>query len=237
MYNTIEYSKNVVENELFNKLHRLMKEKENALLNGENSFYSLDAHRLIQERYAYGVGYLKSNIILPVPKEKLDQSPSCVEFQKRYFAGYSWPKESFYQYGYDLCSDNAPGYLYFGYALCQNELFPCAFFVALLMTMEIERCPGEFFPEEFAIDFIGLVSGKNPECYIGIMVPTEEVENWITSSGKTIFPLEYLVEKNRKESFDAKEWEKEILFGQQEALKNTSDENKKIVTQWLCSNH
>lgn len=233
-----KYCEDPIENELFERTHRLMKEKWQAIRSGEKNLYSLAVHELIQESHAYGVGQLKRQIIMPMPKEKLENSRMRMELKKYYsrLGDCSWPKDSFFHYGYHLCNNESPDYLNFGYAVCGEELIPCAFFMNFLMTWKIPECPGELFPDEYAIDYMGLNSGKSPECYIGITVHPPTTEEWILSRGRTIFPLEYFVQKESERARENSEWEREILMGQQEMIKDLSEDNKELAIKWLMKN-
>lgn len=234
----IEYAKDPILNELFNRTHRLMDEKRQAILSGEKNMYSLAVHELIMQEYSYGIGYLKRSVITPMPKEQLEKGRKRSELKKYYSsrADYSWPVKTFYQYSFNECNNESQDYLMFGYAIYGEELLPCAFFMNFLMTFKIPELPGQLLPEEYAIDYMGLNSSKSPECYIGIMVPVEQTEEWMISGGETIFPLEYLVQMRNKESRKNYEWEKEILMGQQESLKDLSVDDKDLVVKWLMKN-
>lgn len=233
-----KYSDDPIENELFERTHRLMEEKWQAIRNGEKNLYSLAVHELIKDSYAYGVGHIRRRIIMPMSKEKIEKSSMRLELKEYYsrLRNCSWPKDSFYQYGYHLCNDESPDFLNFGYAVCGEELFPCAFFMNFLMTWKIPECPGQLFPDEYAVDYMGLNSGKNPECYIGITLHSSTTEEWILSRGKTIFPLEYLVQAHDKELEENSEWEREILMGQHEMIKDLSDDNRDLAIKWLMKN-
>jgi len=233
-----KYCNDPIENELFELTHLLMEEKWHAIRSGEKNLYNLAVHELIKENHAYGVGYLKRQIIMPMPKKEWAKNQARLNLEEYYSqkSDYSWPKDTFYQYGFHFCSKEAPDYLMYGYAVCGESLIPCAFFTNFLMTWKIPECPGQLFPEEYVIDYMGLNSGKNPKCYIGIMVPKKQIENRIISRGKTIFPLEYLVQEKNKESKENSEWEREILMGQQEMIKDLSGENKDLAIKWLTKN-
>lgn len=183
----MKYSDNPIEDELFHRTHRLMEEYEHFLCSN-NGVYSLNAHqRLMYAHFPY-LGDKKRQIILPMPREKWYPSNACLDLENFHAEnGTLWPSMSHYNYSMDLCINEFPGLLYFGYAVCGEELFPCAFFANFLLTGEIPDSDDKF-PEEWAIDPIGIVSGKKPECYIGVSPKIEDVQDWILS--KTVHPLE-----------------------------------------------
>ncbi len=233
-----KYCENPIENELFQRAHRLMEETGQSIRNHEKNFYSLAVHEFIKEKYSYGIGHLKRQIIMPMPKEELGKCLSRCELKKYYssLTDHSWPKDSFYQYSFHECNGESLDYLMYGYAICGDELIPCAFFMNFLMTWKIPEIPNQLFPDEYAIDYMGLNSGKNPECYIGVSVPKEQTEEWLISASKTAFPLEYLVQKQNEESKENSEWEREILMGPQEMIGCLSGDNKDLAIKWLMKN-
>lgn len=230
-----KYSDDPIKNELFFRMHRLMEEKCDAIRNGEKNLYSLAVHEIITQEYLYGLGYRKNDIIMPMPKGELEKGSKRPELKKYYSncADYSWPRDTFYQYSFHECNHESGDILMYGYAMCGEELFPCAFWLNFLMTFKIPQLPGQLLPEEYAIDYMNLNSGKNIECYVGVKAPIEQTEEWVISRGKTIFPLEYIAQKESERASDEAESNKEILMGQQEMINSLSGENKERAIKWL----
>lgn len=218
------------------KADRLMEALETSIRQGKPSFYSLDTHEYLGEVHMYHTSKLKREVVLPMLRDKWISKDKCLKLETFYATNNNkWPINSHYFYSMDYLTGEAPGFLRFGYAICEGELFPCAFFVQMTMTQKIEEIPGELFPEEFVIDPMALACGKRPDCYIGVEVPLSLVEKWLLSRSTEKHPLETYVKEHNKERTEDSAWEKEILQGQQEMFQNTPEENKESVLRWLCN--
>lgn len=225
-----KYSDNPIEDELFNRTHLLMEEQEK-FLRFNNGVYSLNTHQQLTEEYIYGVGSKKRQIILPMPRKKWHPSNACLYLENYYSENKAlWPSMSHYNYAMDLLINGFPGILYFGYVVCGQELFPCAFFVNFLLTGEI---PGsdDKFPEEWVIDPMGIASGKNPECYIGVSPKQEYVENWLLE--KKIHPLEAWTSEMDTILKEERELEREIQRGHQETIDSLISDQQQDYVKWL----
>lgn len=215
---------------LQNKFDQLMEEKRISIINGERSPYSIAVHEYLQDVHMYGVGVCKRHIILPASHEEQSFNSNYCSLKDL-----RWPIETHYNYSMDfITTKNAPGYLYFGYALCEEALYPCAFFVRFKMVGVILQMPGEFFPEEFAIDPIAFNCNKMPDCYCGVLVPLDYVEQWLLSGGRIKHPLENCVIEQQKNQKEESEWNRELLMGQQEMVKNSPGHDKTVIA-WLSS--
>lgn len=212
---------------------RLMIEQASIISQG-NGFYSLEAHEYLQtQRHYGGVSYARS-IMLPMSRGAWYPKDEWKIFDNFYAnAKKQWPSDSHFFYAMDSLVSKVPGLLYFGYAICDNKLWPCAFFMQFLMTLEIEDIPGELFPEEYIIDPMALASGKKPDCYIGVFVPTALVEEWLLSNKQSKHLLEKFANQENLKILEESNWHKEILYGQHRMLDNVSEKAKDRVIKWL----
>ncbi len=225
-----KYSNDPIENELFNRTHRLMEEQEK-FLRSNKGVYSLNAHQQLTEEYIYGVGSKKRQIILPMPREKWYPKDQCLELESsNIHLDKQWPRISHYNYSMDLLINGFPGMLYFGYAVCGEQLHPCAFFVNFLLTGEIPDSDGKF-PEEWVIDPMGIASGKNPECYIGVSPKQEYVETWLLD--KEIHPLEAWVSEMDTILRKDRETEREIHYCHQTIIDTLDPELQEHYIKFL----
>lgn len=216
------------ENEIHDRFHKLMDQVD--FQNKKTGPYKEEIHRFLKEKYMYGIGHVKSNIFPPLEKDKINERlPELMQ----YYAGgdQKWPRSTFRDYSMDYMTDKSPGMLYFGYALSDGKLYPCAFFVVFTMTWVIPECPGELFPEEKVIDPIALGCGIEPECYIGRMVISTDIEPWLLEETK-INPLEALYIRYQQERSDDKDWQNEILMAPHRALQGLEGENKELAIKW-----
>ncbi|MFA7285282.1 MAG: hypothetical protein WC011_00330 [Candidatus Paceibacterota bacterium] len=226
----MKYSDNPIEDELFHRTHRLMEEYEHFLCSN-NGVYSLNAHQCLMYAHFPYLGDKKRQIILPMPREKWYPSNACLDLENFHAEnGTLWPSMSHYNYSMDSCINEFPGLLCFGYAVCAEELFPCAFFVNFLLTGEI---PGsdDKFPEEWAIDPMGIASGKKPECYIGVSPKIEDVQDWILS--KTVHPLEAWAKDRNSDILESRNIEKEIYLYHQSVVNNLEPGTQEQYIKWL----
>lgn len=227
-----KYSDNPIEDELFHRTYRLMEKYENFLCSN-NGVYSLNAHqRLTYDHFPY-LGDIKRQIILPMPREKWFPVDECLQLElSSNNLGKQWPIMSHYNYAMDLLINGFPGILYFGYAVCGQELFTCAFFVNFLLTGEITGSDDKF-PEEWVIDPMGIASGKNPECYIGVSPKQEYVENWLLE--KEIHPLEAWVKAIDLDREEDKKIQKEINEHHQTVIDTLSPQLQDHYIKFLNS--
>ena len=94
--------------------------------------------------------------------------------------------------------------LYFGYAIYENKLVRCSFFVTAIMVNDVI---GDVVtiptPCLFVIDPLAIAGGKVPECYVGVSVEQEDIESWVINRKPEYHPLELYVariaENQRKE--------------------------------------
>lgn len=225
-----KYSDNPIENELFNRTHRLMKELEK-FLGYNDGVYSFNTHQHLVDEHIYGVGSKKRQIILPMPREKWYPADQCLKLElESIHLAKKWPQISHYTYSMDLLINEFPGMLYFGYAVCGEQLHPCAFFVNFLFTGEIPDSDDKF-PEEWVIDPMGIASGKKPECYIGVSPKTEHVENWLLE--KKIHPLEAWACEMDAILRKDREFEREINRGHQEIIDSLSPDRQESYVKLL----
>ncbi len=221
-----------IENELFERTHRLMEREEDSIKNGKG-LYSLAVHNYLQKEYFPGLGHSKRNIILPMPRDTWYPKQEFLSLETQYSKDKKqWPRDSHYCYSMDCLTSKALGFLYFGYVMCEEGLFPCAFLMQFLMTMKIDEVPNELFPEEFAIDPMALASSKKPLCYIGVLVPRDFVEKWLLSSSAK-HPLEQYVSEQDEIRLKDSEEKKGVLMGQQEMLRDLGSANKECSIKWL----
>lgn len=162
-------------------------------LTGE--LYNPDTHRHVTTEYApYAVRTLRG-VILPLPKEEWPEQYQ--QLLNRYEHGHiQWPRFTAYAYAMEVLS--APflpvSELYFGYAIENNTLRRCAFHVMFQMverTFNEETFP---YPQEFAIDPLAVLRNKKPDCYVGVSVPANYLEQWLTTGrNSALHPLEQFV--------------------------------------------
>jgi hypothetical protein len=229
MNTTYVYSPDPLEEALFLKMHKLLE-------NYTPTLYSQKVHDHLRETYVYGVGYRKRDIILPMPTDVWESTNDCRNLISTYIERQAeWPEQSHYNYAMDYCAGSTkPGYLTFGYALCGDMLVPCAFFTNFLMTGTIDQLPGVPIPETYAIDPMAFHLEHEPECYIGVVVATDIVEEWLLSRGEKPHPLETHILGEDKKRAEEKNWEREIIMGPHSMLKEISDpETKNQVEKWL----
>lgn len=165
------------------------------------SYYELSTHSFLKRDIENGFGYLRE-IILPLPKEEWPERFS--ELEKRYDSQMSWPSYSMYLYTMDVfCPPFIPDcLLHFGYAVYKDELIRCPFFVVLQMTEQTINEEKVMLPEAFAIDPLASKSGITPDCYIGVNLKKEYVEEWFFSRGRTGHPLENYVNKKKQKEHE-----------------------------------
>lgn len=164
-----------------------------------NGYYDISTHSFLKRGDENSAGYPRE-VILPLPKEEWPEKFS--ELEKRYDSQMTWPKYSMYLYTMDVfCPPFIPVcLLHFGYAIHQGKLIRCPFFVVFQMTEQTINKEKILLPEAFAIDPLALKSGITPDCYVGVNLKKEYVEEWFLSRGKTGHPLEnYVTKKNQKE--------------------------------------
>lgn len=219
--------------ELQSKSQRLMVEQALIIEQGYG-FYSLEAHEYLQTQCHYGGVSHSRPIILPMSKNDWYPKNEWKLFENFYAKSNKlWPRDTHSFYSLDSLVSKAPGFLYFGYAVCDDGLWPCAFFVQFMMTLEIKGVPGELFSEEYVIDPMALANGKKPDCYIGVLVPPSFVEEWLLAGHKFKHPLEKCANQEIMEKLEDSNWRKEILLGQQEMLSNVSEDFQDRVCKWL----
>lgn len=127
--------------------------------------------------------------------------------------------------------------MYSGYAV-HKRLVPCSFFVVMEMTEQDCGDKKEMLPEIFVVDPLALRDGKQPECYIGIHIRRESMEEWYLSKPEPFSPLElevdYLSGKLREEIRDNKEWDEGILGIARSVLNDIpSGEERDNATKWI----
>ncbi|MEK7586116.1 MAG: hypothetical protein AAB477_02725 [Patescibacteria group bacterium] len=217
--------------DLHKRVHTLLNRAKNL------QFYSEEAHNLITKEYISGVATTERSIMLPLHKDKWFPKKLCDKLYYYYFcAGLRWPNFSHYSYAMDYVTGHAPGLLYFGYAIEGEDVRPAAFFVTLLMTGIIDGHPGDFYPEEWVIDPMGIASGHKPDAYIGLLVPKQEecITNWVTTGGTLkSHPLEVYAKshKSSRES-DAEYWA-EIMNLQAELMEGIPMNKREDAIKWL----
>lgn len=162
--------------------------KEMSLLflkEGDKPFYSKETHWTIQ----YEFEKLSKQVYIPLPKT--DWPEQYIENDK-YEPQMKWPNWTFYNYSMDVVFPPhfRPTALYFGYALYQDKLVPCAFFVTGKI---MEQTFGEItipIPTMYAVDPIATRDGIEPECYVGVSVAQEHVQQWLLTKKMENHPLE-----------------------------------------------
>lgn len=201
--------KNKVSNEslldnLQQKFEELAKKAGESIIdNAESakSYYELSTHSFLKRGDENSAGYPRE-VILPLPKEEWPKKFS--ELEKRYDSQMTWPNYSMYLYTMDVfCPPFIPNcLLHFGYAVYQDKLICCPFFVVLEMTEQTINEEKIMLPEAFAIDPLASKSGISPDCYIGVNLKKEYVEEWFLSRGRTGHPLENYVNKKRQKEHE-----------------------------------
>jgi len=160
------------------------------------NLYNEETHYFLTEN---SIGW-PSEIMLPLPKEEWPKN--FRDLEKRYESQMKWPNWSMYLYTMDIfCPPFIPDSLfYLGYAMYQDKLFCCPFFVVLKMTEQTINDKKMTIPVEFVIDPLASMTGITPDCYVGASIDKRYVEEWFFSRGKTGDPLEnYVEQKNKKE--------------------------------------
>lgn len=222
------YSPDPIKERLHREMHQLLWRIQES-----PSIYSRDVHDFLKEESVYMLGQRKRDIYLPLPESRWPDVYR--DFYNHYInSRYEWPKMTHSTYALDDCISKFPGLLYFGYALCNGKIYPTAFFVHLDMTFKIEGID-DLFHEEWVFDPIALTSGKNPDCYLGVYVSPDIVENWLLSQKG--HPLDYVIDLENEKHAEESRHQKELLLAEHEMLKNTPEENKKTVFHWLCQQH
>jgi phosphohistidine phosphatase SixA len=187
-----------------NAQESIMNKVESAMM----SYYELSTHSFLKRGDENSAGYPRE-VILPLPKEEWPEKFS--ELEKRYDSQMSWPNYSMYLYTMDVfCPPFIPDcLLHFGYAVYKDELIRCPFFVVLQMTEQTINEEKIMLPEAFAIDPLALKSGITPDCYVGINLKKEYVEEWFLSRGRNGHPLENYVNKKMEKEKEKRQKEHE----------------------------
>ncbi|NVN96712.1 histidine phosphatase family protein [Candidatus Nomurabacteria bacterium] len=165
------------------------------------NYYDQSTH-LFLDRDEEGFYHWPREVILPLPKEEWPEK--FRELEKMYNPQMSWPGYSMYLYTMDIfCPPFIPDcLLHFGYAIHQDKLIRCPFFVVFQMREQTINGEKMMMPESFAIDPLALKSGITPDGYIGVRVKREYVEEWFLSRGRTGHPLENYVNKKRQQEHE-----------------------------------
>lgn len=181
-----------------NAWEEIMDKKESA-----KSYYNNSTHSFLKRGEENGAGWPRE-VILPLPKEEWPEK--FCELEKRYDSQMAWPNYSMYLYTMDVfCPPFIPDcLLHFGYAVYQDKLIRCPFFVVFQMTEQTINEEKIMLPEAFAIDPLASKSGITPDCYVGVNVKKEYVEEWFLSRGRTGHPLENYVNKKRQKEHEEK---------------------------------
>jgi len=176
---------------------------ESIMDNAESAkgYYDLSTHSFLKRDGENSAGWPRE-VILPLPKEEWPEK--FRELEKRYESQMTWPNYSMYLYTMDVfCPPFIPNcLLHFGYAVYQNKLVRCPFFVVFQMTEQTINKEKIMMAEGFAIDPLALMGGITPDCYVGVNVKQEYVEEWFLSRGRTGHPLENYVNKKRQEEHE-----------------------------------
>jgi len=185
-------------NNLQLKFEKLADQGRNDILGNQESakgLYNLSTHCSLKNDGTCGFVFGRE-IFLPLPKENWPKK--FLELEKNYEPSMTWPHYSMYNYTNDVCMPpNIPYFLlYFGYAVYQDKLVRCPFFVVFHLTEQLINNETLMLPQEFVIDPLASLNGITPDCYVGMPISKEEIENWFFSRGRSGNPLEnYLKQK------------------------------------------
>lgn len=176
------------------KVHRLMESAAQRMFGQEEyegeSLYDISTHLFLEKAHIPLVGKLQREVLLPLPKNEWPDKFS--ELQRNYDKDMKWPQYAMYNYSNDVL---APPFipsslLHFGYAVVNDVLIRCPFFVILQMVDHDVDGKTLAWPESFVIDPLADMNGIHPECYIGTTVDEEDIVNWLHNRGRFINPLE-----------------------------------------------
>jgi hypothetical protein len=174
-----------------------LRDKMRTLLAPENrdGFYSHYAHEYV--RYSYdNRGRLKKpiferEILMPLTKESWPSK--ALQLLKLYpeEAAKNWPYMSTFCYAMDAMTEpQLPGLsLYYGYALYENKLIRCPFYITLIPINKTIEGLEISIPIEFVVDPIAEINNIHPECYIGLHIPKNFTDDWLLGDNE-ISPLE-----------------------------------------------
>jgi len=203
----------------------------------EKIFHSKIVHQYLQEERVMECVYRPREVYLPLPKNEWPNR--LKDLEKTYGSHVRWPQHSSYFCVADkLMSPEIPYMMYSGYAVHKDTLVPCSFFIVMEMTEQDCGDKKEMLPEIFVVDPLALRDGKQPECYIGIHIRRESMEEWYLSKPRPFSPLElevdYLSGKLREEIRDNKEWDREIGNAVRSVLNDIpSGEERDNATKWI----
>lgn len=179
-----------------NLTHSLLENHECSEKPTRENPYGYHVHEYIRRDCIYAVGNTRREIMFPVPQEHWTKS--FHEIHKNYREEPKpWSQYSFYGYimdclvtraniTRDVASIQNP---WFGYAVSNGKLFPCAFITMLRMTRKVEGMDS-MIPEYWVFDPIALTSGHTPDCYIGVPVELEFLQDWLINR----YPVNQLLE-------------------------------------------
>lgn len=226
---------------LYQTTTHLMQQTFNLIESGESGvekiFYDKVVHKFLQFERIMPHIYSPREIYLPLPQEEWpNRFKSLFE---SFDSHITWPYHTTGQYVSDkLMPPMIPDLLYAGYAIYEGVLVPCTFFVAYQMTEQDLGDAREMLPEIFVVDPLAIRSGKQPDCYIGISIREEFIQDWYLQRHKTL-PLIKLevneqVKKLLEEVRDEKDWDNEIGNAIRETLNGIpAGDQREHATKWI----
>ena len=187
------------------KVHSLMESATQRMFGQEEhegeSLYDVSTHIFLQKETVPLVGKLQREVMLPLPKD--DWPDKFIELKKNYDSNMKWPQYAMYNYSNDVLMPPfiPSSLLHFGYAVVNDLLVSCPFFVVFEMVdHDVE---GEIiaWPESFVIDPLAEMNDIHPEAYIGIRLEYNFIANWFMNRGKYLNPLDaYISQKSEEEN-------------------------------------
>lgn len=221
---------------LYKKILNLLFELKKDLQNKPTSEQlSLDFYTYIYNHYNKNKS---GNIFLPLPKEEWSRPFNQLSPDSQL----TWPHYTAYNYSMDVLFDSINvDNLCFGFALYQDKLVSCAFFTTLkVLTYSPSEGISFPMPAHYALDPLAELHKVKPQCYIGISIPREFIENWLLNgkrNASTFPPLVYVAKmiSDKKEAEEKaiaerkireQEYEERKKREKEEALLN--DKTKKL---------